>query len=671
MTRGPPGGPPAFGYALDENDKTEIESHADSTVCMIDDINDTIHDEKEGKEGIAGMDEEVQEVMKDNLELMLDVVMKIREDEEFARNIYANCPRLQDLLEHHPDLKPVFEDPHFVRINFEEVYRNAGGALPEDKPKKVSCYNKVVTPCLSKVVNHPLFKVLRFFILIKKMVSCVMGGGFAMIKGCFCGLCFDEAADNIGDMDGDGGDGDHESSPQNQANREQLNKAADHMEEPEVQERMNELLESNDPDELAEAVEKDPELKALRDSNPLCAELMAEPETMRILVDPDNLRALGECPDLIEQDFSNPDWSSPDIEVGEPEIDGVDVDADADADANPEEGEEEEAYDEEAAEEGEAEDGMIDDFEMEEQDGNKSNAATKSKSKSKDKKQKKEGGGGGGMLSSLGAGITDMVAGELIGVTMGELTGGGDDLGGLEEVEDIPTDDLADAAEGAGAAASDTANGLAATSEILMSDETFDNLDNLEDGLDEIEDTHDDRAAGAGTDGDADKGDSGKGENRNASRAKAGAIGAAGGLAVHTAMPGGRSRGADGEPKEGKTLDDDKTLYDDQEGEEEEEKSKKSRFGFVGNMVSSLATAAKEHVASAVLGDDFGEMLVEKQEEDKEEDDDKEENREDGDKEDETEEDKKKRIEDEEAKKQAKKEPKKKKSRRKMFPRKI
>lgn len=624
---------PGFSNALTENDmsKEETESHTDSTNMH----NDT-------KEG---MDEEVQEVMKDNLELMLEVVMKIREDEEFARNIYANCPRLQDLLEQHPDLRPIFEDPNLVRINFEQVYRDAGGVLPEDEPKKVTC--------LSKVVNHPLFKVFRFFLLIKKMVNCVMGGGFAMIKGCFAGLCFEEAADQIGDFDGDGDMDQHESSPQNQANREQLNAAADHMEEPEVQEHMNELLESNDPDQLAEAIENDPELKALRDSNPLCAELMADPDTMRILVDPDNLRALGECPDLIEQDFASPDWSPPDIEVGGDGMD-VDVDADAEVDAEPAEGEEGEGEEEE-------EEGMADDFEMGEQDNK--NAANKSKGKAKNQKQKKEGGGGGGgasgFLGSLGAGITDMVAGELIGVTMGDLMGGGDDLGGLEEVEDIPTNDLADAAESAGdhaASAADNAAGaanrLAQTSEMLLSDDTFDNLDNFETGLDGIEDTHDDRAAGAaGTDVDAADGD--KGENRNASRAKAGAIGAAGGLAIHAASSG-RPRGAgDEEPKEGKALEDD-------EEKEEEEKPKKSRFGFVGNMVSSLATAAKEHVATAVLGDDFGEMLVEKQEEDKEVDDQEKKD------EDETEDDKKKRVEAEEEEEVAKE----RKGRRKMFQRK-
>jgi len=64
--------------------------------------------------------------------------------------------------------------------------------------------------------------------------------------------------------------------------------------DPEVQERIQDILNTDDPAALEEAIENDPELRALRDSNPLCAELMSDPETMKILVDPDNLRALGE-----------------------------------------------------------------------------------------------------------------------------------------------------------------------------------------------------------------------------------------------------------------------------------------------------------------------------------------------------------------------------------------
>ena len=99
------------------------------------------------------LQEQVQEVMKDNLTLMREVVMKIREDPEFASNIYVNCPRLQHLLDQYPDLRPIFEDPKLIRINFEQVYRDAGGVLPEDLEKKKTW--------LVWIVSSPFFMVLR------------------------------------------------------------------------------------------------------------------------------------------------------------------------------------------------------------------------------------------------------------------------------------------------------------------------------------------------------------------------------------------------------------------------------------------------------------------------------------------------------------------------------
>ena len=51
------------------------------------------------------------------------------------------------------------------------------------------------------------------------------------------------------------------------------------------------------------------------------------------------------------------------------------------------------------------------------------------------------------------------------------------------------------------------------------------------------------------------------------------------------------------------------------EDEEIEESPKKGKFGWIKNMGSALATAAKEHVATSILGDDWGEALVERMEE--------------------------------------------------------
>ena len=167
----------------------------------------------------------MQEVMSNHLDLMLEIVMQIRQDEDFAKSIYANCPRLQHLLDQHPDLRPVFEDPQLVRLNFEQVYRNAGGVLPEDKPTLKQKAVKVV----GCIVRHPLFKVFRFLLVIKKCYNCVMAGGVNFVRGCLCGFFTESALDvaegNVdGDADGDGG------GPENDANADKLNQAADYME---------------------------------------------------------------------------------------------------------------------------------------------------------------------------------------------------------------------------------------------------------------------------------------------------------------------------------------------------------------------------------------------------------------------------------------------------------
>lgn len=60
-------------------------------------------DDSESADGTSHSDEnELEEVMRDNLDLMLEIVMRIREDRDFASNIYAECPRLQHLLDQHP-----------------------------------------------------------------------------------------------------------------------------------------------------------------------------------------------------------------------------------------------------------------------------------------------------------------------------------------------------------------------------------------------------------------------------------------------------------------------------------------------------------------------------------------------------------------------------------------
>ena len=295
---------PWFGWgrakvvATNENEKKSFENDDtkelddQSPMVLGDDLND-----------------KAQDLMANNLDMMRDIVFRIREDEEFAKSIYANCPRLQHLLKQNPDLRPIFEDPKLIRINFEKVYRDQGGVLPEDEDEEPpGIFKRTYDALLAKIAiitSHPLFKVFKVLMLIKKIVGLFSPTkGFGMIKGFFVGL-FEDPDALVSDADADGG------NPANLELKMQLFSAAEHMEDPEVQERMDEMLEN--PETMDETIENDPQLRALRDENQLCAALMSNPDTMRILVDPDNLRALAETPDLIEQDFADPNGFVPEV----------------------------------------------------------------------------------------------------------------------------------------------------------------------------------------------------------------------------------------------------------------------------------------------------------------------------------------------------------------------
>jgi hypothetical protein len=559
------------------------------------------------------LQDKAQEVMKDNLELMKDIVMKIREDPEFAKNIYSNCPRLQHLLTQYPDLRPIFENPKLVRINFEQVYRDAGGVLPEDeeKSKKKSW--------LVWLVNSPIFKVLKLVLFVKKLVGCIAGGGFAFISGCIMGCCFEDAleeleADEDASADMDGGP---------DPTQEALNKAAEHMEDPEVQEQMQRLLE--DPDNLQEAIENDDELRALRDSNPLCEELMSDPDTMRVLTDPENLRALGEAPSLIEADFIDPDSFTPDadvdIETGDGDFDiadGGDDDFDTggggnDADANFDDADgdgdaEADGEGEDEGDENEEEEGWWDDAELEEQevdmdndaDGDDKNANesgnnARSQARAQARQQQQQSGASGGMrgiMASIGVAATDVIAAQIVGNIFGDEilpgVGGGeldmdDGVGDVaNEAGDVINDDVADVVE-------DTHN--------------------------EVNETANDSKNKLDSEFDMDVDDDGK-KTGGAAAGVAG-VGAAGAM-----FPGGTSRGVangEGDEEAGEG-------FNDEEETEEEPKKKNKLFGAIKNLGSAVATAAKEHVAGAILGEDFGESLVERMEggdDDKEEDEEK------------------------------------------------
>jgi len=291
----------------------------------------------------AAITAKAQAVMMDHLMIMKEVVMKLRNEEGYAKSMYANCPRLQQLLDRNPDLRPVFEDPRLVRINFETVYKEAGGILPEDEEAEANKKNN--RSWLVRIASHPIFRFLKVLLFVKKLIGCILGGGIAIIASCFgcctdcCTDCCCEDALQVIEIDEYDDSDDEEEFDENvdtplDENQRALHTAANYMEDPEVQEQMQRLLE--DPDNLEDAIENDAELRALRDSNALCAELMQDPETMKILTDPDNLRALGEAPQMIQLDFADPHSFTPDadfldIEAGN--LDGFDCDASGDGTA--------------------------------------------------------------------------------------------------------------------------------------------------------------------------------------------------------------------------------------------------------------------------------------------------------------------------------------------------
>ena len=499
-----------------------------------------------------GLNEQAQEVMKDNLEMMKDLVFRIREDPDFAKGIYKDCPRLQHLLDRYPDLRPIFEDPKMVRINFEQVYREAGGILPEDEEKKKKSW-------LVWFVNSPIFKALKVLLFVKKVVSFVVGGGIALLTGFLCGCCFEDALDELdgGEADGDGdADADADAEGMNPS-REALNRAADHMEDPEVQEQIEALLE--DPDGLQEAIENDSELKALRDSNPLCEELMSDPDTMRVLTDPDNLRALGEAPQLIEADFIDPNnFTPPDFETGDFAFDTggdfefANTDAEFDFDHD---GEVDDGFDGEGEDgEGEVEeDDWWDEAELEEQDA-PDGAKASGKGQQKGQKKGDETSEGrkrtGGIMASVGAAAAEMVAAQVVGSVFGagtEMFMGGEDptFGTDADIGGDPTAGL----DGIGDAADDAVEITG-----LVEDTIVDGVQDINDDTNKL----------------------GEGTNKST---------VAGGAVARSAVGQGVN-------------------------EIVEENSKKSRFRLMGSMTSAIGSATKEYVASTVFGEDVGAALL-------------------------------------------------------------
>jgi hypothetical protein len=446
--------------------------------------------------------------------------------------------------------------------------------------------------------------------------------------------------------------------------------------DPAVQERVQTILNS-DPDKIDELISADPELSALRDSNRLCAELMSSPETMKILVEPDNLRALGEAPGLIEQDFANPNWTPPDVEQGqydnggvarsinnnmpqfhqpatmmapdetaglldgyepgavhssleesglfdgyEPEVpsgeggEGIEVlegyepgevdghhsgpldgfeqgdealEVDGDAlieDLEP-------AAPEEVAPE--SEEIAIEETEAADKKGTGAGAkgtANKNRSRGADRSDQSAAvGGATGLLRSLGAGLVDYVAAETIGTTTTELIGNDGDflataeqemLGGTEdEAADEAEDDavVENAAIIGDLATGDDVDDMAGNLEDTMDMATGDDVDemagNLEDTMDSAEEAKD-RQGGA-------------------------------------TAPG--TSGRSSVPSTHLDLDQAVDDYAAESAAKDSPAAPGGIFGIGASFFEALKTEAKEYVATTILGDDLGELAVERMEE--------------------------------------------------------
>jgi hypothetical protein len=214
---------------------------------------------------------ELEAISKDPLEalkIMKACVDKVNVDEEFARNIYADCPRLQALLTKRPDIRPFFESPKFIIINFRKVYDDAIRDL---------------------VTSHALFWVFQILARIHRVVMCPIHI-FKVIRACsYATTLNDERLFPIYNV-------------------------ASRLEDSDVRAQLHEAI-AGDPTLLKRFVEAHEGLRALRDSDPLYAEMISDPEAFRIISIPENLRALCDAPELIQLDFLDSDGKQEDAEV--------------------------------------------------------------------------------------------------------------------------------------------------------------------------------------------------------------------------------------------------------------------------------------------------------------------------------------------------------------------
>mmetsp|Transcript_16976 Transcript_16976/g.36955 ORF Transcript_16976/g.36955 Transcript_16976/m.36955 type:complete len:638 (-) Transcript_16976:939-2852(-) len=562
-----------------------------------------------------------EQVLQDNPDAMHDLMQKIRSDPNYITQLYKDCPGMRRVLDEHPDLKKIFENPDIMKQSFEAVYVKNGGE-PEPQPDEddsdyesdtdeddyessyggsnrgKSSYNDGKSLATEDFDDDDTLarqkKALKKKRAAEKaakdptkaaqVLSKLAGArGIVIIAMSFMspfkivrklGEVFFE-----GDIEPPTGDA--------AIAADACNAAAEHFDDPAVAEEMDRLLEEN-PDNLDEIVENDEALRNLRDSDPIAAELMRDPETFKVITDGDNLRAMGELTQAMEGDFASgleggADAAGSGADAAVTALDAADAagnvadaaDA-ADAFDAPDAPDADEPDLDDERNEGEEEEG--DNYV---QDGVEDKMEDKkaSRKSARGKGQKNRSGdaakGAGGLMGAIGA----AAAGGILGDAMGDmipdfggaedLAGAGEEMGGLEDaaaLEDVGGDaELLDAADAAEAAD----DGLTTEQLGMMA------------------------AAGGG----------------------AAAVGAVGGAYVLSRNGKGGEEGTRGQPggegdgEEGEDGDADREEGDD---------NKKGMFGklksHVGNAAAFVKDTAKETLITNVLGDDVGEAMLDAQE---------------------------------------------------------
>ena len=430
---------------------------------------------------------QAEKLLNENPDVMHDIMKRVREDPQYCVDLYKDCPGMQEALNKNPDLRRLFEDPELVRRSFESVYvENGGDPLPPPDPDPDPAEKREGRGDLEsgdgdedmslesvmgddedqedKEDKEPMtfVKAIKAVLKAQKQLKKLkeMGNPMSYVQK------FKDMIPSFGGMN-------PPEVPSIDLNA--LEETASTFENPDVAEGMDQILDN--PENLKDAIENNDGLRELRDGNPMAAGMMEDPETLKVITDPSNIRGVGDINEAMENDFLNsmaegggggdafegldgiPDGGGGDaldgiMDEGGGAFDGVD--ADLEIEGMGEGMDVEMEPDMNADFDGMDEGGNEYEYEAEEDEGPKKVKNPKGKEKDKKKEKEKEEPGppktkmqrGFGFIKGVSSNyMGGMVAGEVegmggVGGLVGLVGGGGDgdslDLGGFEVPEGIP-----------------------------------------------------------------------------------------------------------------------------------------------------------------------------------------------------------------------------------------